>query len=184
MVLEPSLPVLDILPSMLDIDEAIDAAADVDMTPGSRAVARLLEYARGRCLALPAHTTLEILERPAILAVPGAAYYAYGMMAWQGIHLPVLDVETLLRACPGVQPRAAPRYALVVAFQRAPHGPVEHGALGLSMLPRTVAVSDKAQCELPTDSDLWPLLALSCFHHKGQAVPILDTTQLFGAYHG
>ena len=151
---------------------------------GPRALARLIEYAPGRQVALPPHTTIELLENPAVVTVPGAAYYACGLLAWQGRQLPLLDLHALLRAYPGVNSAAPPRYALVLAYQRAPRQPVEHGAISLAVLPQTVTVTDKAGCELPADSDLWPLLALSCFLHQGHAVPILDTARLFAAYHG
>lgn len=164
---------------------AADAApAALPADAGPRAVARLIEYAPGRQIALPPHTTIELLENPAVVAVPGAAYYACGLLAWQGRQLPLLDLHALLRAYPGTNRTGAPRYALVLAYQRAPRQPVEHGAISLAVLPQTVAVSDEARCELFADSDLWPLLALSCFRHEGHAVPILDTAKLFAAYHG
>ena len=61
---------------------------------------------------------------------------------------------------------------------------MRHGAIALPVLPGTVQVSDAAMCELPSESDLWPLVALSCFQIKGRAVPILDTGRLFSVYHG
>lgn len=165
---------------------AADAApAALPADAGPRAVARLIEYAPGRQIALPPHTTIELLENPAVVAVPGAAYYACGLLAWQGRRLPLLDLHALLlRAHPGANGAVAPRYALVLAYQRAPRQPVEYGAISLAVLPQTVTVGDEARCELPTDSDLWPLLALSCFRHEGRAVPILDTARLFATYHG
>lgn len=164
---------------------AADAAPDaLAVDAGPRAVARLIEYARGRQIALPPRTTLDLVEHPAVVAVPGAAYYAYGLLAWQGRRLPLLDLDALLRAHPGADRAVAPRYALVLAYQRVPRRPLEHGAIGLAALPKTVAVGDASRCELPADSDLWPLLALSCFRHEGHAVPILDTARLFATYHG
>lgn len=160
------------------------ASAALPVDGGPRALARLIEYAPGRHIALPPHTTIELLENPAVVAVPGAAYYACGLLAWQGRQLPLLDLHALLRAYLGAHRAVAPRYALVLAYQRAPHQPVEHGAISLAVLPQTVAVGDEARCELPSDSDLWPLLALSCFQHEGHAVPILDTAKLFAAYLG
>lgn len=160
------------------------ASAALSVDAGPRALARLIEYAPGRRVALPPHTTIELLENPAVLPVPGAAYYACGLLAWQGRLLPLLDLQALLRAHLGANRTAAPRYALVLAYQRGPRQPVEHGAISLAVLPQTVAVGDEASCELPADSDLWQLLALSCFQHEGDAVPILDTAKLFGAYHG
>ena len=157
---------------------------DSKVNAGPRAPARLVEYARGRFIALPPHTTLELLEHPAILSVPGGAYYGYGLLAWQGQQIPVLNFDALLRAYAAAAPAARPRYALVIAYQQAPRAPVQHGALGLAALPRTIEVGDEAGCDLPEEGDLWPALALSCFQHEGQAVPIINTARLFAAYHG
>ena len=56
-------------------------------------------------------------------------------------------------------------------------------ALANPAVPQTVEVSDDAQCDLPPDSDLWTLIALSCFRYDGHAVPIIDGGRLFGAAH-
>lgn len=148
------------------------------------ATARLLEYARGAHLALPSHTTLEIIENPLFTAVPGAAYYAYGLLLWQGEYIPMIDFDTLHRAYQSAHRITAPRYALIVAYQTAPQTPLAYGAIALAGLPQTVQVRDADYCDLPTDCDLWPLLALSCFQHKGHVVPILDTSRLFCKHHG
>jgi len=87
-------------------------------------------------------------------------------------------------AYPLGDPLARPGYALVGAYQSRPGARIEHGAVATLSLPQTVGVDDASQCDLPQDSDLWPLLALSCFEHEGQPVPILSTAQLFGGYHG
>ena len=160
-------------------------APDDDVPPpqsGPKAVARLIEYARGRCIALPTHTTYALIENPEAAPVPGAASHAYGLLTWQDMRLPMIDVNALLHADSGAKPASAPRYALIVAYQRQVLGPLAYGAIGLSELPYTVLIGDEAQCALPTDSGLWPLLALSCFLHEGQAVPILNTTRLFAAH--
>ena len=154
------------------------------MQETTNAVARLVEYSRGKFVALPPHTTLEVIEQPRLATVPGAAYYTRGLLAWQGKYIPVVDLETLLRAYPQPHAAAAPRYALVVAYQTAPGAPVEHGAIALNELPDTATVDDAAACDLPKDSDLWDAIALSCFSIEGKAVPIVDTGALFGRFHG
>ena len=142
--------------------------------------ARLIEYAPGRHIALPPHTTYALIENPVIATVPGAAHHACGLLRWQGELLPVLDLGALLHPGASAAAAATPRYALIVAYQSAPRTPLAYGAIVLEQLPQTIAVSDDAHCALPDDSELWPLLALSCFRHEEQAVPILDTARLFG----
>jgi hypothetical protein len=152
----------------------------MNMDTQASAVARLIEYAPDRWIALPAHVTLELLERPQPVPVPGAAAHACGLLAWQGRYVPMIDMGALLQPDAGLTAEPA-LYALVVAFQSAPGMPVEHGAIRALELPRTVAVADDAACELPTDSALWPGLALSCIECEGRVVPIVDTGRLFRA---
>jgi chemotaxis signal transduction protein len=126
--------------------------------------------------ALPTHTTQEIVEQPKAVPVPGAPRHALGLMAWQGTHIPLIDVAVHLGAG---QPRTKqPRYALVVAMQAAPGAPIEHGALALDALPDTVSVNDAAACELP-QSPAWQRIAISCFDSGGVPVPIVDPARLF-----
>ena len=154
--------------------------ADSEPDTALRAPARLVEFDRHRFIALPVHTTLEIVEQPQIIGVPGAPYYALGMMRWQGRHLAVLDLCTLLNAHPKA---GAPklRHALVVAYQTAPWRPLEYAAIATAGLPQTVQVSDDMHCPLPDDSDMWPLIAAACFSHQRMPVPVVDTGRLFGS---
>jgi chemotaxis signal transduction protein len=150
----------------------------MNMETQAPALARLAEYAPDRWIALPPHVTLELVEHPQPVPVPGAAAHACGLLAWQGRQLPMLDLGVLLHGGGAARDEAL-RYALVVAFQSAPGMPVEHGALRVLELPRTMQVGDDAACELPTDSPLWPQLAASCFECEGRVVPIVDTARLF-----
>jgi chemotaxis signal transduction protein len=159
--------------------EGIHAEADAAPLPDeARATARLLEYRRGQFVAFPAHTTVELVARPALLVVPGSPYYCYGLMAWQGRQIPLLDLNTLLRAYPDERAPAID-HVLVLAWQRAPRQPIDYGAVCAPSLLQMIEVGDSQQCELPSHSDLWPLIAWSCFYHAGQAVPVLDTGRLF-----
>jgi chemotaxis signal transduction protein len=161
-----------------------ELAQPVKVAAVRRGVARVLEYARERYVALPPHTTIELLETPTIIQVPGAAAYAHGLMSWQGVWLPVINLELLLHGDATHQRAAnAPRYALVVAYQPAPRQAMAHGAIALSVLPQFTAVTDDMQCEWPDDNPRWPQLALSCFQHEGHAAPILDSSRLFARYH-
>lgn len=160
---------------------------DTLTTQPTLAPARLLHYSADRSVALPVHTTIELLDSPVIVDVPGAAHYCQQLVSWRGQWLALLDLEALLRArtdTPAATLAVAPRYVLIVAYQCAPRSPVEYGAIGLPALPQTVSVSDQMACPLPADSTLWPQLALSCFVHEERAVPILDSARLFAGYIG
>jgi hypothetical protein len=164
----------------MDIDVPMDAAVAVDAPAEVRAPARLLEYRWGSFVAFPAHTTIALLDNPAVAEVPGAPYYCLGLIEWQGRRLPLLDLNALLRAYP--EPDTAPAgHVLVLAWQEAPGRPLEYGAVCARLLVRMIDVGDSQRCELPRDSDLWPWISLSCFEHEGHVVPIIDTRRLFEA---
>jgi chemotaxis signal transduction protein len=111
------------------------------------------------------------------VVVPGAPYYCLGLMAWEGRQLPLLDLDTLLRAYPAGEPSTG--HVLVLAYQSAPGRALDYGAVCARSLVRMIEVADSQACELPRDSDLWPWIAMSCFEHEGRAVPVLDTARLF-----
>ncbi len=165
---------LALAPPVPDEPDVMPASAD------PHAPARLLEYRRGGFVAFPAHTTIGLVDSPPVVAVPGAPGYCLGLMPWEGRQLPLLDLATLLRAAPGGEP-PAPGHVLVLAWQSAAGRPLEYGAVCAHSLVHLVEVADSQACDLPGDSDLWPWLALACFRHAGQAVPVLDTARLFAA---
>lgn len=144
-----------------------------------RAAARLLEYRRGACVAFAAHTTIALIDSPAVVPVPGAPYYCVGLIEWQQRQLPLIDLHTLLRAYPDGEPPPT-GHALVLAYQAAPGQPLEYGAVCARSLVQMIEVADSQACELPADSDLWPWIAISCFEHEGRPVPVIDTARLFG----
>lgn len=152
-------------------------------TPRQQVVARLAEYGPGQLIALPPLVTYALVDNPVPLLVPRAANYAYGLLSWQRSYIPLIDLGALLSH--GVAPTRQPRYALILAYRDgAQQGMLRFGAIALNRLPVSVAVSDESRCSLPSDSPLWPEIALSCFMHEEYAVPILDSTRLFTGNHG
>lgn len=158
--------------------------------PGTRqaaqlqADARLVAYARGKLVAFAPHATQELIELPQWVPVPGAAYYAYGLLFWQERHIPFIHLESVLLAYPAFDATAVPPYALVLAYQNAPGEPLQYGAIAATGIPYAQTVSDGDSSPLPSDSDMWVELAVSCFRHQDQTIPILDAAKIFGRYHG
>jgi chemotaxis signal transduction protein len=151
-----------------------DFAADPAGAP-QKAVARIVEC--GGCrFALPQHTTLEIVDHPKAVRVPGAAAHALGLLEWQGRRIALIDAAALLANAPA---RAEPpRYALVVAMQAAPGSPIEHGAVALDTLPHSTFVDDDAWCAPPA-GERWEAASISCFMHDTEPVAVLDSAKLF-----
>lgn len=147
------------------------------------APAQLIEYALGHHAALAPYAAIELLDQPRTVEVPGAAYYCQRLLQWRAAWVPLLDLQVLLAAY-RKEYLAPSRYAMVVAWQAGARAPLSYGALALPFLPRVVEACDADQCALPTDSDLWQLLALSCFRYAGNAVPVLDVAALFRHFQG
>jgi hypothetical protein len=145
----------------------------------ARIEARLLAYAPGRFLALAPHATLELLEAPRPVPVPGAAAHALGLLAWQGRHIPMIDLATVLGLAPPALAPTVPRYALVVAYQPTDRAAPAYGAIGLVALPRMEVLDDVDPCALPQDGLSWSRVAISCMRCDGEPVPIIDTGLLF-----
>jgi chemotaxis signal transduction protein len=162
---------------------SIDMNEDSPRASHLRVPARLIEYARQRYVALPPHATIELLDNPSLVHVPGADYYLRGLLKWQGRWLPVIDLHTLLRAYANYVPVPLP-HVLVVAYQVATSRKLHYGALALPALPQMINVGDDSECALPTDSDLWPLIATSCFRRGDGAVPVVDCRRIFDVYYG
>ena len=143
------------------------------------APARILEYTEGHRLALPLHTTLEIVEDPEIVPVPGAAPHAIGLLSWQDNWIAVIDLARLLQPQEMIAGEDKPKYVLVLAYQRVAGEPLEYCAVVLPVLPATTFVDNDMYCDLPEDSPLWPQISLSCFSYQDQPTPIVDTGRLF-----
>lgn len=148
------------------------------------AAARVVSYARDKRVAFAPHATQELLENPQWMSVPGGAYYARGLLHWQNRLIPFIDLESLLLAYPAFDAQALVPYAMVLAYQTAQHEPLQYGAIALTDIPHTQTVSDADFNPLPSDSDMWAELAISCFKQNGQVTPILDAAKIFSRYHG
>jgi purine-binding chemotaxis protein CheW len=149
-----------------------------DLDVSGAAVARIVRDRGGVRFALPAHTTLEIVDHPQAVRVPGARPYALGLLAWQGERIALIDFAVKLGAA--ARRTQPPRYALVVAYQSAPGAPMGHGAIALDTLPDSVMVDDDAACALP-ESRTWRDIAIACFEQDGLPVPVVDTAALMSA---
>jgi hypothetical protein len=163
------------LPSGLeDLLTSDDSVPDVP-----RATAYLLEYSKGHYFAFPAHTGVELVEQPRVVAVPGMPYFCLGLIAWQGRQLPLLDLAKLMAGpiAQGHPPLIG--HVLVLAYQTAPGRALEYGAVCAPSLISKLEVVDSQQCELPKDNDLLPRISLSCVEIDGHAVPIVDSARIF-----
>lgn len=170
----------------MDMDMHLPELVEQHGQPGASmskveaALACVLEYASGAQIALPIHAGVELVEHPRVVPVPGMPRFCLGLVAWQGRQLPLVNLQAYLQETGTSQAMAASSHVLVVAYQTARGRPIEYGALCAPFLVRMVEVSDRQQCPLPDPRETWADLAISCFLHQGQAVPVLDPARIFG----
>lgn len=140
------------------------------------ALARVLDVYWTHPVAIAPQVSLEILEKPEILTVPGTKNYIEGLMRWQNRWIPAINLKSLLT---GTSQNIEPHYCLVVLYRYPDSLVIEYGALILQKIATTVTVTNSDFTALPESSKMWSLIADSCFSLDGQSVPILNMQSLF-----
>jgi chemotaxis signal transduction protein len=138
----------------------------------------LLEFSRSQIAAVGLHELVEVLSRPKLYHVPMATSRCHQVLVWRDEILPVVDFG----AAAGTESEDATAGGAVTAiavYQTVPGEPLRHGALELSVMPRTVTVADNMACALPDSSSSINELAISCFSYENLAVPVIDLTRVF-----
>ena len=138
----------------------------------------LLEFTRNQIAAVGLHELVEVLSRPKLYHVPMTTPRCHQVLVWRDEILPVVNFGTV----PGVEPDDTTTGGAVTAiavYQTVPGEPLRHGALELSIMPRTVTVADNMACALPDASSPINELAISCFSYENLAVPIIDLARVF-----
>ncbi len=119
---------------------------------------------------------IHLIETPTLLEVPLSPYYCRQALLWNDRLLPAMDLAAWLRGQP-TQP--ARKMAGVVAYQPRAGTDPEYGVLLLNGIPTRARVSDTQACKLPEQPTGWRTLAISCFLHANDPVPILDLPHIF-----
>lgn len=141
-----------------------------------KSTAWVLNLGGSQLAAVGARQMLHVIETPRLLEIPETPPHCRQVLIWEDNLLPVMD----LRAWLGLADAAgAPAFAGITAYQEHPGAPARSGALFLAAMPTRIQVDDEHACELPEQPAGWQHLALSCFMHQGQAVPILNLTYIF-----
>ena len=138
----------------------------------------MLEFSRNRMAAVGLHELVEVLSRPKCFHVPMASMRCHQVLVWRDQILPVVDLGSDLR---GELEENDPGGAVtaIAVYQTVPGEPLRHGALQLSVMPKTVTVADNMACALPDTNSPLAELAISCFSFDNFAVPVIDLTRVF-----
>ena len=119
---------------------------------------------------------VHLLETPTLLDVPRTPFYCRQILVWNNLLLPAMDLAAWLRGQPSPRNRTL---AGVFAHQAQPGEEPSYGALLLAAIPTRARVTDSQACALPEQPSGWRTLAISCFQHGGQPIPILDLPFIF-----
>lgn len=140
----------------------------------SRMNAWLLNLGGSCQAAVGTRELLHLIDAPVTFEVPYTPAYCRRVVFWQERMLPVMDIP----AKQGNAPQNAP-FLAVVGYQRQRGEYPQFGALMLASPPQQIEVSDEQACPLPGEAQCWKELAISCFDHRGEAVPVLDINRIF-----
>lgn len=138
----------------------------------------LLEFSRNRLAAVGLHELVEVLSRPKLYHVPMANPRCHQVLVWRDEILPVVDfgAEDSMDSTDSATGGAV---TAIAVYQTVPGEPLRHGALELSVMPKTISVADNMACALPDSSSFINELTISCFSYENLAVPVIDLTRVF-----
>lgn len=140
------------------------------------ATAWIVQLAGGWPVALGEREMTHVVERPVLQDIPQTPGHCQQVLLWEEDMLPVLDLTAWLTGQPAARAGAT---VGIVGWQEQPEAPPQYGALLFTGIPQKVRVQDNQICDLPIQPAGWASVAVSCFHHNEQAVPILDVPALF-----
>jgi len=138
----------------------------------------LLEFSQNRIAAVGLHELVEVLSRPRRYHVPLTTPRCHQVLAWRDQILPVVNLG-VARESSSDEPATGSAVTAIAAYQRAPGEQLRHGALELSVMPKTVTVSDSMACALSDSSPALNELAIACFSYENLAVPVIDLARVF-----
>ena len=134
----------------------------------------VLDFGMGNRAAVGARELFHLIDVPISFIVPCTPAYCRRVLFWHGKLLPLMDLASRM----GEAEQEAP-YIAVVGYQLKRGDYPQFGALQMVSPPSQVTVSDAQACEIPEDLKGWHSLAISCFEHNGDAVPILNLNRVF-----
>jgi chemotaxis signal transduction protein len=136
----------------------------------------LLDFGRNLQAACGHHEMWQVLISPTLFSVPYTPFYCDSVLIFQDNILPVLDIVSLFEGQKIVQEN---RVIGIAIYQENPNEPIHYAGVQLADMPRSIFVTDDQFCELSADQPFQEPLAISCFSHENQAIPILDFAYLF-----
>lgn len=119
---------------------------------------------------------MHLVETPVLEDIPQTPVHCRQVLLWEGELMPVIDLSAWLTGQPAEGAHAS---VGIVGWQTQTDAAPQYGALLLSGAPQKTRVVDEQLCKLPEQPSGWESIAISCFSHDGQPIPILDVAYLF-----
>jgi len=120
-----------------------------------------------------------LVDSPQFMSVPSQPDHCKKNFEWQGETLSVIDISIWLK-----EDRIFPQTLIrplvgVFSYQDLSDEISNTGAISLASIPQRIQVNDTQACALPEELNCWKDIAISCFTHEGNAVPIMGLSSLF-----
>lgn len=136
----------------------------------------VLDFGKDIQAACGHHEMWQVLISPTVFSVPCTPFYCDTVLIFQDNILPVLDIISLLAGQKIVQQN---RVIGIAIYQENPDDIIHYAGVQLAEMPRSIFVSDDQMCDLSAELPFQEPLAISCFSHQNQKIPIIDFAYLF-----
>ncbi len=142
----------------------------------TEAAAWVVQLEGGFRVAVGEREMIHLVEAPILEAIPQTPLHCQYVLLWEGEILPVMDLTAWLTGRPAILDRIS---VGIVGWQEEAGVTPQYGALLFNHIPQKVTVDDSQLCDLPESPLGWREIAISCFRHDDQPIPILDVPRLF-----
>jgi chemotaxis signal transduction protein len=142
----------------------------------AEAMAWIMNLDGGLRTAVGEREMMHLVETPVFADIPQTPLHCQQVLIWEGELLPVVDLAAWMTGQPSGRTQAC---VGIVGWQDQPGASPQYGALLFTGIPAKVRVKDEQVCDLPERPSGWEIVAISCFSHNGQPIPILDVPLIF-----
>lgn len=130
-------------------------------------------------VAVAYHEMEQVLLDEPVFHIPCAPSYCNQAIIRYNRVLPLMNIAALLQ--PGANIEKGNTAIGVAVYQEAPGKPLHRGCMQLTSNPKSALIKDEYFCDLPTDSELWEDISLSCFMFEKRVIPVIDLAVLFSS---
>ncbi|VAW51550.1 hypothetical protein MNBD_GAMMA06-313 [hydrothermal vent metagenome] len=144
----------------------------------------VLEVSPTISLAVGQFEVAHMVDQMCLTPVVQAPEHCKYVTIWNNRIVPIFNIAQWLSANNHIEnltDKQSDHYRIIaILTYKLEDGKLAYGGIPLSKAPVLEKISNNQQCELPTDTEKWKKIAISCFRSQNdQIVPILDVQSLF-----